>query len=147
MLKNTTNSGTFMNYKQLSFEQRIEIRALLKIGCLQSQIANQLGVHKSTISREIKRNSGLRGYRPKQAQVLADSKRRHARKHIRFTSCVKQRVIHYLNQDWSPEQISGYLSKNDDIHISHETIYQDSFYNNFPFVHIFLLLDCIFDKV
>jgi len=71
-----------MKYKQLSFEQRIEIRALLKIGCFQYHIANQLGVHKSTISCEIKRDSGLRGYRPKQAQVLTDSKRRHAHKHI-----------------------------------------------------------------
>jgi len=113
-----------MIYKQLSFEQRIEIRALLKIGCFQSQIANQLGVHKSTISREIKRNSGLRGYRPKQAQVLTDHKRGHARKHIRFTDRVKQRAIHYLNHDWSPEQISGYLLRNEDILISHETIYQ-----------------------
>jgi len=113
-----------MKYKQLSFEQRIEIRALLKIGCLQSQIANQLGVHKSTISREIKRNSGLRGYRPKQAQVLTDHKRGHARKHIRFTDRVKQRAIHYLNQDWSPEQIANYLSLNENINISHETIYQ-----------------------
>jgi len=113
-----------MNYKQLNFEQRIEIRSFLKIGYLQSQIAKQLGVHKSTISREIKRNSGLRGYRPNQAQDFTDHKRRYARKHVRFTSRVKQRIIYYLQQDWSPEQISGYLANNEDIQISHETIYQ-----------------------
>ncbi len=45
-------------------------------------------------------------------------------KHQRFTTAVKERVEFYLNQDWSPEQITGYLKLHEDIHISHERIYQ-----------------------
>ena len=53
------------NYSQLSQEQRYQIYGLMKAGLYQPQIARIIGVHKSTISREMKRNRGLRGYRPK----------------------------------------------------------------------------------
>ncbi len=113
-----------MKYKQLSYDQRVEIRILLKAGLKQSQIAKLLGVHKSTICRELKRNTGLRGYRPKQAQEFTEHRRKKATKNIRFTDEVKAKVILYLNQQWSPEQISGHLKRTEDISISHETIYQ-----------------------
>lgn len=113
-----------MGYCQLTSEQRTEIKAYLKIGLNQTQIARLVGVHKSTISRELKRNTGQRGYRPKQAQQKTDTRRQQAAKRIRFTDHVKQRVLYYLRQDWSPEQISNYLSINESIEISHETIYQ-----------------------
>ena len=58
-------------YTHLAQEQRYQIEALLKAGHRQAKIAEILGVHKSTISRELARNRGLRGYRPKQAQRLA----------------------------------------------------------------------------
>jgi len=113
-----------MSYSQLTFEQRAMIKACLKLGHNQSEIADLLGVHNSTISRELKRNSGQRGYRPQQAQEKADTRRKSAVKNVRFTDAVKQRVLFYLKQDWSPEQISNYLSINEAINISHETIYQ-----------------------
>ena len=53
---------------QLTQEERYQIEALLKIGHHQSEIAVVLKRHKSTISREVRRIRGLRGYRPKQAQ-------------------------------------------------------------------------------
>jgi len=56
---------------QLTQEERYQIEALLKVGHLQSEIATVLKRHKSTISHEVGRNHGLRGYRPKQAQRLA----------------------------------------------------------------------------
>ena len=56
---------------QLTQEERYQIAALLKVGHLQSEIATVLKRHKSTISHEVGRNRGLRGYRPKQAQRLA----------------------------------------------------------------------------
>ena len=71
-------------YKHLACEQRYQISAFLKAGFNQIQIALDLGVHKSTVSREVKRNRGLRGYRPKQAgePVLMSARpswqRRHA---------------------------------------------------------------------
>lgn len=113
-----------MNYKHLTFEQRVEIRAYLKLGLARYQIAQQLGVHKSTVSRELRRNSGLKGYRPHQAQQLALWRRTSAAKKICFTEAVKKQVIHYLGQDWSPEQIAGYLALHENRQISHEAIYQ-----------------------
>ena len=54
-------------YTQLTREQRYQIYALKKAGHSQNKIALLVEVHKSTISRELKRNTGQRGYRPKQA--------------------------------------------------------------------------------
>jgi IS30 family transposase len=113
-----------MSYQHLTYENRIEIKAYLSCGMNQAQIARKLGVHKSTISRELKRNKGQKGYRPKQAHKRAQQRQRQAAKHVRFTADVKQRVIHYLRLHWSPEQIAGYLRVNENIFISHETIYQ-----------------------
>ena len=59
------------DYTQLTQEERYQIEALLKMGHHQSEIAVVLKRDKSTISREVRRNRGLRGYRPKQAQHLA----------------------------------------------------------------------------
>ena len=113
-----------MAYRQLTCEKRNEIKAYLKIGLKLILIAKLINVHKSTISRELKRNSGLRGYRPKQAQEKTNSRKKNSRKNTRLTEVVKQRVEFYIKQDWSPEQISGRLALAEDIHISHETIYQ-----------------------
>ena len=55
----------------LTQEERYQIEALLEMGHHQSEIAVVLHCDKSTISREVRRNRGLRGYRPKQAQHLA----------------------------------------------------------------------------
>ncbi|MBA3354430.1 MAG: helix-turn-helix domain-containing protein [Pyrinomonadaceae bacterium] len=60
-----------MNYTQLTREQRYQISALMKAGHNQTQIAANLACHKSTISRELRRNRGLKGYRPYQADELA----------------------------------------------------------------------------
>jgi IS30 family transposase len=57
-----------MNYRQLTYEQRVALKAYLQIGLKYCQIAIQLCVNKATISREIQRNRGLKGYRPRQAQ-------------------------------------------------------------------------------
>ena len=59
------------HYTQLTQEQRYQIYALLKMDHSQVEIAKVISVHKSTISRELRRNRGLRGYRPKQAHRLA----------------------------------------------------------------------------
>ncbi len=69
-------------YTQLTQEQRYQIYALLKMGHLQVEIAGVIGVHKSTISRELRRNRGLKGYRPKQAHQFALDRRKKARYRI-----------------------------------------------------------------
>ncbi len=64
-----------MRYTQHTQEERYQISALLQAGHDQTGIAMILGRHKSTISREIRRNAGLRGYQSKQAQRLTYERR------------------------------------------------------------------------
>jgi IS30 family transposase len=114
--------GALMAYTQLTREQRYQIRALLKTGHSQMEIAKAIEVHKSTISRELRRNRGQRGYRPKQAHHMAMARRGQGRKRIdAATWAVVERLF---REDWSPEQVSNRLRQDHDIHISHEWIYQ-----------------------
>lgn len=109
-------------YQQLTQEQRYQIYAMKKIGFSQTEIAAEIGVHKSTISREIGRNAGGKGYRPQKAQRFAEARRQKARPRIMAETW--QLVEEKIGLDWSPEQISGWLRKNKAIEISHEWIYQ-----------------------
>ena len=110
------------SYKQLAYVQRYQISFMLKMGNCQTDIANELGVHRSTISRELNRNRGKRGYRPKQAHQMALSRRNKA--HYRFSDETWDQIEHLIRMDWSPEQIVGWLKYRKDIQISHEWIYQ-----------------------
>jgi transposase, IS30 family len=110
-----------MSYTQLTREQRYQIHALLKMEHSRTEIADALGVHKSTISRELQRNRGKRGYRPKQAHQFALQRRTKARK--RITADTWALVEEKLRRDWSPEQIAGRF-KEEGVAISHEHIYQ-----------------------
>ena len=112
-----------MNYTQLTQEERYQIYALLQAGHNQTEISKILNRHKSTISREIQRNTGLRGQRPQQAQRLTDE-RKVAKVCPRIHNDVWTNVIHLLRQDWSPEQISLWLKAEHHVCISHEWIYQ-----------------------
>jgi IS30 family transposase len=109
-------------YKQLTQEQRYQIYALKKMGHNQIEIANVISMHKSTISRELQRNRGRRGYRPKQAHQLALNRRNKAKERIQPESW--ELIEAKLRLDWSPEQISGWLIRYKGVCISHEWIYQ-----------------------
>jgi len=87
-------------------------------------MAKLIGISRSALYRELKRNTGQKGYRPKQAHQRAVGRRQNADKHIRFTDKIKQDVTELLRQDWSPEQISEWLKANNKPYVSHETIYQ-----------------------
>jgi|GEM_PF-2545328 len=80
-----------MSYKLLTFEQRAEIKAYLKIGLALCHIAKQIGVHKATISWELQCNIGFKVYRPHQTQQKRAVRRFQATKHVRFTSMDKER--------------------------------------------------------
>ena len=112
-----------MSYTQLTCEQRYQIKALLDIECTQTEMAQQLGVDKSTISRELGRNRGQRGYRPKQAHAKAMD-RRTQKAHTTISPERWQQIGERLQMDWSPEQISGWLKKNQLPSVSPEWIYQ-----------------------
>lgn len=109
-------------YTQLTREQRYQIYALLKAGHNQTEIAHLIDVHKSTVSREIRRNCGLRGYRPKQAHRLALGRRKKTWRRIQAPTWAL--VESLIRKDWSPEQVSGWLRINAGVKISHEWIYQ-----------------------
>jgi len=109
-------------YKQLTQEQRYQIYALKKMGHYQIEIAKCIGVDKSSISRELKRNHGQRGYRPKQAHCLAMSRRKQGQRRIQSETWAL--IEAKICLDWSPEQISGWLLKHYGIQVSHEWIYQ-----------------------
>jgi IS30 family transposase len=112
-----------MRYKQLTQEERYQIHAYLKAGLNQSEIALEMNRDKSTISREILRNTGLRGYRPQQAQRLTEE-RRESKSGQRIQSDNWQIVEKLIRMDWSPEQISLWLKSFTSIRVSHEWIYQ-----------------------
>jgi len=109
-------------YHQLTQEQRYQIYALKKTKHSLSEIAAVMGVHKSSVSRELKRNRGQRGYRPQQAHELALGRRTKALP--RIPAEIWAEVARSLRQDWSPEQISGRLKKEQKVCLSHEWIYQ-----------------------
>jgi Transposase and inactivated derivatives, IS30 family len=113
-----------MSYSQLTLEQRYQIYAMKKAGFKQNQIAAEIFVDPSTVSRELRRNRGRRGYRPKQAHEKAQE-----RKQIK----VKARILpptwrlvetYLVAEQWSPEQISGYLKRHGLGKVSAERIYQ-----------------------
>ena len=111
------------NYTQLTREQRYQIQALMKAGLNQTETAGIVGVHKTTISRELRRNRGLRGYRPRQAHNFS-VERSQNKFQPRITVERWHLVERLLQEDWSPEQISLWLEAEHSIRISHEWIYQ-----------------------
>lgn len=113
-------------YHHLTYEQRCQIEALLKSGISRSGCADQLGVHRSAITRELARNSGGRGYRFKQAQGKTDERRRKAAKaRNKMTPALIARIEADLTErQWSPEQIAGRLRLEGGPSVSHERIYQ-----------------------
>jgi len=113
-----------MNYHQLTQEQRYQIYALKKTGHTGTEIAEVIGVHKSSVSRELRRNRGGRGYRPQQAQQMALERRSKTKTKPRLGANTWAVVEKLLRQEWSPEQISGRLKMEQKIGISHEWIYQ-----------------------
>ncbi len=111
------------HYQQLTYEQRCQISALNKRGNSQREIAETVGTSQSSISRELARNKGERGYRYKQAQEKSVQRRRAASKATKMTSKMISVIEIKLRIEWSPEQISGWLLEECEELISHESIY------------------------
>jgi IS30 family transposase len=112
-----------MSYTQLTQEERYQIYALKKAGHIQAEIAELLNRDKSTISRELRRNCGLKGCRPQQAHTLALA-RRYDKARPRIGGPVWQQVEELIRKEWSPEQIVGRVAMEQGVSISHEWIYQ-----------------------
>ena len=113
-----------MSYKHLSLEERHYIEVSVKNDKTSSEIANDLNRSQSTVSREIKRNAGQRGYRHLQANRKAQERHATKNKSIKLTSEISSITSDYIRIDWSPEQIAGRLKIEGIVDLHHETIYQ-----------------------
>lgn len=113
-----------MTHQQLTLDERAMIYGFCKAGFSNIEIAKELGRHKSTIGREIKRNRGMKGYRPKQANEIAKERKQSSYKAIKWTLELEQKIKLLIKENWSPEQISDRLKEMEDIFISHQRIYQ-----------------------
>jgi IS30 family transposase len=113
-----------MGYKHLSLTDRYYIELERKMGTSANKIAKALNRSQSTISREVARNSGQRGYRYQQADRKAQERHENKPKSIKMSKEIKQIINGYIENDWSPEQVAGRLKKDSVIALHHETIYQ-----------------------
>ena len=117
-----------MKYQQLTTEDRYTLSALRKQNFSVAKIAESMGRHRSTIYRELKRNSTKRrgGYTAFEADSNTRGRRRRSRQNRHYTEEHFTIVRNLLIQDWSPEQIVGIIRHRKLMKrkMSHETIYQ-----------------------
>jgi len=119
-----------MGHTELDLRERRAIEDMLNAKMPVSKIAVEIGRHRSTVHREIKRNRycddelpNLNGYYGMNAQRSATQRRARRRKLVRFED-LRQHVIKQLEIGWSPEQIAGRLQYDGQpLRVSHETIY------------------------
>jgi IS30 family transposase len=114
-----------MAYRQLDSEERYTIAALRREGLNQATIADRLGRHRSTISREVRRNAAKfdGAYRPLKAIERTNGRRSRSRRNQHFSARDFGLVERKLKEGWSPEQVAGRLRLSGELRISHETIY------------------------
>ncbi len=113
-----------MGYSHLSLAERYYIELERKLGKSLNQIACDMGRSQSTISREVKRNTGLRGYRHQQANQKAQQRHKDKPKAVKLTDEIRFLISTCLSYDWSPEQIAGRFKSMGLISLHHETIYK-----------------------
>ena len=115
-----------MMYRQITAPERYTLMALSVQGLTAAAIARALGRHRSSITRELQRNSTNHDgyYRPQLADWYARGRRSRSRRNQRFTRADWARVDRLLRKDWSPEQVAGWLQRHRQLTISHETIYR-----------------------
>jgi IS30 family transposase len=120
-----------MRIKQLTLKERYHIWTLLKQGRKQKEIAESIGVHPSTICREIQRNKDIstQEYHYAFADSKASIRQQSKAKYTVITSKIKTYIKSKLKEDWSPEQIAGRMKRDKGFSICHETIYRYIYYN------------------
>ncbi len=100
-----------MNYRQITYAERYTLGLLRRQGLSPAAIACVLGRHRSTIIREVRRNRTRHdgGYRPQLADWYARGRRSRSRRNRQFGPADWNRVQALLREDWSPEQVAGWL--------------------------------------
>ena len=114
------------NMSHINQEQRYTIQVLLEQNFSKDYIASLIGKDKTSIYRELKRNSDKRNSKYTADLATKKCKDRHKNKNkkIHFTEEIKQKVEEKIKEDYSPEQITGYFKKEGIACVSHERIYQ-----------------------
>lgn len=116
-----------MTYKHLTREERYQIHSLKRQGVSPGCIAAELGRNKSTISRELRRNSAPAGYKPSCAHDKAVARQRQRRNALHFSAAQWTHVEGLLRLFLSPQQVSGRLRLEKALCISTESIYQRAY--------------------
>ena len=113
------------HYRQLTQEQRYQISGLRKARMSMRAIAEEVGVSFSTISRELKRNSGPAGYYPEIAQNLSEARRAEAQKNHKRSTETNRIISESLLLGWSPEAISHrmQIELRPELALCHSTVY------------------------
>ena len=111
-------------YTQLTYKERIKIGLLSQQGMSPTEIAQQIGRHRSSVYRELERNSHPHGYFSDTANLLAENRKKAASSISRIDEELKQWVNDKLQLQWSPEQISERMKLELGENVSHEWIYQ-----------------------
>ena len=96
-------------YTRLTEDERYQIYEGVTDKLSHRKIASLINRHHSVVSREIKRNTGLRGYRPNQANEKAKQRHKGRPRRIKLTSEVQEMLSVNIKKDWSPDQIQGRL--------------------------------------
>ena len=96
-------------YTRLTEDERYQIYEGVTEKKSHREIAKMINRHHSTVSNEVKQNTGLRGYRPKQAQEKSQSRHQTKRRHVKLTPAVRSLIADNIQQEWSPEQVQGRL--------------------------------------
>ena len=121
-----------MSYHQLTSGERYMLHALRLQGLSNIEIARQLGRHRSTIGRELKRNRRpRRRYHPEEADQVARAKRTKSRRRWYFSDQQLCLAIRLIREDWSPEQVSDWFKRFRIFPISHQTLYRYIWYDRF----------------
>ena len=112
-------------YKQLTSRQREQLEVLVRIGTRKSEIADLIDVHRSTIYRELKRNSSKFGkYNAAYAQQYTNDRKERFNLPRKLDSLMERQIRQGILDRWSPEQIHGYYTSIGQPMLSHEQIYR-----------------------
>lgn len=114
------------NYTHLSMSDRRRLYTFLEMGLPIAEVAKRLSKHRSTLYRELNRNSEPEGYLPKTAQLKVEERAKRKRSiKLQTEGTLRDYVIRSLRKGWSPEQISGRMKYHKlSFYVCHETIYQ-----------------------
>ncbi|MCB0327844.1 MAG: IS30 family transposase [Bdellovibrionales bacterium] len=111
-------------YHRVTYRDRCHISLYVDMKISKAEIARKLGIHRSTVYREVSRNGSRRGYSTERAQEKAAKRYLRCRKKKKVTASIKAKIVEYLEKGWSPEQIAGRFCLEGYLKISPQTIYR-----------------------